>query len=150
LLDGKRATGVEYLRNGQVERVHADREVVLCGGPYNSPQLLMLSGIGPADQLRSLGIEVVQDLKGVGENLQEHPNLLNIYREKGKLGLTRHLRWDRATWAVMRWALLGTGPFATAGTMANLFMRTRPGSTVRMSSSLRCRSISMPSSGSRC
>jgi choline dehydrogenase len=126
LLDGRRAVGVEYLRNGKVERVHADREVVLSGGPYNSPQLLMLSGIGPADHLRSVGIDVVQDLKGVGENLQEHPNLLNIYHADGSLGLTRHLRWDRATLAVMRWALLGTGPFATAGTVANIFIRTRP------------------------
>ena len=126
LFDCRRAIGVEYLREGKLERVHVDREVVLCAGTYNSPQLLMLSGIGPADHLRSVGIDVVQDLKGVGENLQEHPNLLNIYRESGKLGLTRHLRLDRATLAVMRWALAGQGPFATAGTMANIFIRTRP------------------------
>ncbi len=127
VFEGKRATGVEYLRNGKIERVHADREIVLCGGPYNSPQLLMLSGVGPADHLRSVGIEVVQDLEGVGENLQEHPNLLNIYRANGKLGLSRHLRLDRATLAVMQWALLGAGPFATAGTTANIFIRTRSG-----------------------
>jgi choline dehydrogenase len=126
LLDGKRATGVEYLHNGAVVRVRAGREVVVCAGPYNSPQLLMLSGIGPADHLRSVGIEVVHDLKGVGENLQEHPNLLNIYRANGKLGLARHLRLDRATLAVLRWALFGAGPFATAGTTANIFLRTRP------------------------
>src|SRR3984885_3792765 len=126
LLDGRRAVGVEFVRHGKVERVHAEREVVVSGGTYKSPQLLMLSGIGPADHLRSVGIDVVHDLKGVGENLQEHPNLLNIYRADGKLGLTPHLRWDRATLAVMRWALLGTGPFATAGTMANIFIRTRP------------------------
>jgi choline dehydrogenase len=126
VLDGKRATGVEYLRNGKVERVHAKREIVLCAGPYNSPQILMLSGIGPADHLRSVGIEVVHDPQGVGSNLQEHPNLLNIYRAKGKLGLARHLRVDRAAMAVMRWALFGAGPFATAGTMANIFIRTRP------------------------
>lgn len=126
VLEGQRATAVEYLRNGRLERVHADQEIVLCGGPYSSPQLLMLSGIGPADHLRSLGIKVVQDLKGVGDNLQEHPNLLNIYRAKGKLGLARHLRLDRATLAVLRWALSGTGPFASAGTLANIFTRTRP------------------------
>ena len=126
MLDGKRATGVEYVRNGKVERVRAHREVILCAGPYNSPQVLMLSGIGPADHLYSVGIKVVHDLKGVGENLQEHPNVLNIYRANGKLGLARHLRVDRATWAVIRWALFGAGPFATAGTMANIFMRTRP------------------------
>jgi choline dehydrogenase len=86
---------------------------------------LRTTGIGPADQLRSVGVDVVHDLAGVGENLQEHPNLLNIFRAKGKLGLSRYLRFDRATIAVMRWVLSGEGPFATAGTMANIFTRTR-------------------------
>jgi choline dehydrogenase len=126
LVEGKRAVGVEYVRGGQVERVHADREIIVSAGTYASPQLLMLSGIGPADHLRSVGVDVVQDLPGVGENLQEHPNILNIYRANGKLGLTPHLRLDKATIAVMRWALFGEGPFATAGTMANIFLRTRP------------------------
>jgi len=127
LLDGKRATGVEFRLNGKIERVHADREVILCAGTYSSPHLLMLSGIGPAEHLRAMGLAVVHDLPGVGGNLQEHPNLLNIYRANGKLGLSRHLRLDKAALAVARWALSGTGPFATAGTMANLFLRSRPG-----------------------
>jgi choline dehydrogenase len=126
MLEGTRAVGVEYLRDGKMERVRADREVILSAGTYKSPQLLLLSGIGPADHLRSVGVDVVHDLKGVGENLQEHPNLLNIYRTKGKQGLSRYLRLDRATLSVMRWALTGEGPFATAGTMANIFTRTRP------------------------
>lgn len=126
LLDRKRAIGVECLRDGDVVRFHADREVVVCAGPYSSPQVLMLSGIGPADHLRSVGVEVAHDLKGVGENLQEHPNYLNIYRAKGELGLTRHLRLDRAALGVIQWALFGSGPFATAGTSANIFLRTRP------------------------
>jgi choline dehydrogenase len=126
LIEQRRATGVEFLRNGKLERAHAAREVIVSSGTYKSPQLLMLSGIGPADHLRSMGIEVVQDLPGVGENLQEHPNLLNIYRTKEKVGLTRHLRLDRATLAVARWALLREGPFTSAGTSANIFMRTRP------------------------
>jgi choline dehydrogenase len=125
ILDRRHVTAVEYVRDGRVERVAVQREAVVCGGPYKSPQILMLSGIGPADQLRALGIPVVQDLKGVGENLQEHPNLLNIYRADGKRGLARHLRLDRATWEVIRWVLRGTGPFAMAGTMANVFTRTR-------------------------
>lgn len=126
LLDGKRATGVEFIRGGKRQRVRANREVVLCGGTYNSPQLLMLSGIGPADHLRSVGVNVVHDLKGVGENLLEHPNLLNIYETRGKLGFTQHLRLDRAARAIARWAFLGDGPFTTAGTTANIFLRTRP------------------------
>jgi len=126
LFEGKHAVGVEYLRGGEVQRVYANREIIVSAGTYASPQLLMLSGIGPADHLRSVGVDVVQDLPGVGQNLQEHPNLLNIYRANGKLGLARGLRLDRAALAVMRWALFGEGPFATAGTMANIFLRTRP------------------------
>lgn len=73
VLEGRRATGVRYTRNQIEEEVSARREVVLCGGTINSPQLLMLSGIGPADHLRSLGIPVLADLPGVGQNLQDHP-----------------------------------------------------------------------------
>ena len=70
--DGRRATGVVYLRGDTEVQVQARREVILCGGPINSPQLLKLSGIGPAEELRALGLPVVHDLPGVGENLQDH------------------------------------------------------------------------------
>jgi choline dehydrogenase len=126
LLEGQRAVGVEYLRDGKLEKVHAAREICLSGGTYNSPQLLMLSGIGPADHLRSVGVEVAHDLPGVGQNLLEHPNLLNIYQANGALGFTRFLRWDRATLAVLNWYFRGKGPFTTAGTIANIFMKSRP------------------------
>ncbi len=69
---GKRATGVEYRRGGGVHTVKARREVILAGGPINSPQLLKLSGVGPAAELKGHGIDVVHDLPGVGENLQDH------------------------------------------------------------------------------
>ncbi len=72
LTEGRRATGVRYERDGQVHRVAARREVILSGGPINSPQLLKLSGIGPAAELRALDIPVIHDLPGVGENLQDH------------------------------------------------------------------------------
>jgi len=72
LFDGERATGVEYVQDGAVRRVRAGREVIISAGALNTPKLLMLSGIGPADQLRSHGIDVVADLPGVGENLQDH------------------------------------------------------------------------------
>ncbi len=127
LLEGRRAVGVEYLRDGKLEKVHAAREICLSGGTYNSPQLLMLSGIGPADHLRSVGVEVAHDLPGVGQNLLEHPNLLNIYQAKGPLGFTRFLRWDRATLSVLDWYFRGKGPFTTAGTIANIFLKSRPG-----------------------
>jgi choline dehydrogenase len=70
--DGRRAVGVEYLSRGQAGFAEAAREVVLCGGSVNSPQLLLLSGVGPAADLRALGVSVVQDLPGVGHNLQDH------------------------------------------------------------------------------
>jgi choline dehydrogenase len=73
VVDAGRCTGVEYAAGGQTRMVSAAREVVLAAGVIGSAQLLLVSGIGPAGQLRSLGIEVVQDLPGVGENLQDHP-----------------------------------------------------------------------------
>src|SRR5216684_1341150 len=69
---GRRATGVEYVRHGQSALADAAREIVLCGGSVNSPQLLLLSGVGPADHLRAVGVDVVADLPGVGKNLQDH------------------------------------------------------------------------------
>ena len=121
-----RATGVEYVQSGQLRRAQAVREVILCGGAYNSPQMLMLSGIGPADHLREHGIDLVLDLPGVGQNLAEHPNILNDYRAKGRAGLTRHLRMDRATALTSRWFLRKDGVFATNGTSANIFLRSLP------------------------
>lgn len=72
LFEGKKAVGVAYLHEGQPREARAEREVILCGGAINSPQLLMLSGVGPAEHLREHGIKVVSDLPGVGENLQDH------------------------------------------------------------------------------
>jgi choline dehydrogenase len=72
LLDGNRAAGVSYVQNGTETIAHAASEVLLSGGVINSPQLLLLSGIGPADQLRAQGIDVVADVPGVGENLHDH------------------------------------------------------------------------------
>ena len=72
LIENGQARGVEYRQHGERWTVYADREIILCGGTFQSPQLLMLSGIGDAQHLRSLGIEVVTDLKGVGRNLHDH------------------------------------------------------------------------------
>ena len=73
LFTGRRVTGVEYVQDGVVRTVGVDREVVVSAGAFESPKLLMLSGVGPAAELRKLGLPVVQDLPGVGENLQDHP-----------------------------------------------------------------------------
>ncbi len=72
LTEGKRAVGVEVQQRGKTEQERANREIILCGGAINSPQLLLLSGIGPASHLKMLGIDVVADLPGVGQNLQDH------------------------------------------------------------------------------
>ncbi len=76
VIEGNRAAGIEYQRNGTVHTARADREVILSGGAINSPQLLMISGVGPADHLRSVGIEPKLDLPGVGRNLQDHPTVI--------------------------------------------------------------------------
>ena len=81
LFDGTRACGLEAESGGEVFTIDTD-EVVLCGGAIGSPQVLMLSGVGPAEHLRSVGVGVVHDLPGVGENLRDHPNTQVTYRPK--------------------------------------------------------------------
>ncbi|MEZ4710251.1 MAG: GMC family oxidoreductase N-terminal domain-containing protein [Caldilineaceae bacterium] len=80
LVEKNRAAGVEYVQDHQLKQARAEAEVILCGGGINSPQTLLCSGIGPAEQLRALGIPVVMDLPGVGENLQDHPLLIVGYK----------------------------------------------------------------------
>ena len=72
LFENNQAVGVEYHQDNMIRRVRATKEVILCGGAINSPQLLMLSGVGNADDLRKLGIPVVANVPGVGENFQDH------------------------------------------------------------------------------
>ena len=141
IIERGRAVGVEFRRDGRLEQVHAEREIVLSAGAYGSPQLLMLSGVGPADHLRSVGVDPKLDLAGVGENLAEHPNMLNVYAMNGDYGLTRHLRIDRAAWLAARWALRGDGLFATNGAAANVFLKTEPG-LERPDAQLICMSVS--------
>jgi choline dehydrogenase len=82
VIEGGRAIGVAYRRNGETHIVRAEREVILSAGPYKSPQILMLAGIGPADHLRETGIVPVLDIAGVGANLSEHPNVQVIFRAR--------------------------------------------------------------------
>jgi choline dehydrogenase len=91
LLDGGRCTGVEYVRDGALERAEARQEVVVSGGGIDSPRLLMLSGIGPAGELRGVGIEPVLDLPGVGKNLQDHLLTAVVYESSRPV--------PKATWA---------------------------------------------------
>lgn len=125
LIESGRAVGIEFLRDGKTQQVRANQEVILSGGTYNSPQLLMLSGIGPADELRRHGIPPVVDLPGVGANLIEHPRMMLQYRAKDPVTFTRQLRLDRATLSVLRWAILGNGPFATQICSGTVLLRTK-------------------------
>jgi choline dehydrogenase len=127
VIERNRCVGSEYVRNGQVEQVRARREVLLCGGTYGSPQILMLSGIGPAAHLESVGIKPLLDVPGVGQNLSEHSNYTSFYSLRQKLGLTRLLRMDRATLLAGRWFARHDGIFASNGASANIFFRSTRG-----------------------
>ncbi|WFP64892.1 GMC family oxidoreductase N-terminal domain-containing protein [Mesorhizobium sp. WSM4904] len=127
VLDGKRARGVRY-RIGKDEAVaEAKREVILCGGAFGSPQLLMLSGIGPAVELAAHGIPLVHELPGVGRNLQDHLDFILAWKSRetdlmgiglrGMPGLIRHM---------LRWRKDGTGMIATPYAEAGAFLKSDP------------------------
>ncbi|MBO9499513.1 MAG: GMC family oxidoreductase N-terminal domain-containing protein [Novosphingobium sp.] len=125
VFEARRAVGVDLERDGAGERILADAEVILCGGAYNSPQLMMLSGVGPAAELAVHDIDLVADSPHVGGNLSEHPMVYAEYAAAGRAGFLRELRLDRATLSVLRWALFGSGPFATQVTSCAMLLRTR-------------------------
>jgi choline dehydrogenase len=109
---GSRAVGVEFVRNGAVQRVRAG-EIILCGGAINSPQLLQLSGVGPAGRLDQLGIGVVADRPGVGENLQDHLEVYVQYSSKLPVSVAPALKWRNRPSVGARWLFLRSGPGAT-------------------------------------
>ena len=129
LMEGNTAAGVEYVQGGSVRKVRARREVILSGGAYNSPQLLMLSGIGPADHLRSHQIPVIVDLPGVGRNLSEHAVSMVEFEAARPNTFLSKLRADRAAMSAARWALFGGGAFSTLINSCNAIIRTDPGLT---------------------
>ena len=122
VLDGGRAIGVEYLRAGRAHTAHADGEVLLSGGAINSPQLLLLSGIGPAAQLREFGIDVALDLPGVGENLHDHPVTPVLWRTRGISDLGDF----EGPLRLLQWQLRGRGPLTSNIGEGGGFVRTRP------------------------
>jgi choline dehydrogenase len=127
LFEGRRAVGVRYQRGGSLHEVRARREVILSAGPINSPQLLKLSGVGPAAELAELGIAVVQDLPGVGENLQDHLEFYFQVASREPVTLYSQLsRWRRALigarWLMTHDGLGASNHFETGG-----FIRSRAG-----------------------
>ncbi|MEM8916417.1 MAG: GMC family oxidoreductase N-terminal domain-containing protein, partial [Pseudomonadota bacterium] len=105
-----RATGVEVWHRGQKVAHRADREVLVTSGAIGSPRLLMLSGIGPADHLRSVGVEPVHDLPGVGRNLQDHIDLCALSECTGPHSYDGVDRWDRSALAGLQYLLFKSGP----------------------------------------
>jgi choline dehydrogenase len=127
LFDGRRATGVEYLRGDSTHRVDANVEVILCGGPINSPQLLKLSGVGPGAELSDKQIPLVHELAGVGENLQDHLEFYFQVASKQPVTLYSSISlWSRA-WIGARWLLRKDGLGATNHFETCGFIRSRPG-----------------------
>lgn len=123
MVENGRAVGVRYARDGQTLEARASREVILCGGAVNSPQILLLSGIGPADELRRLGIAVVADLPGVGANLQDHLDAATVNF------CTQDVTYDRANQllSLARYMMFKKGPGTSCIAESGGFASTRPG-----------------------
>ena len=122
-LDGKRATGVVYRRRGRERVARAGREVILSAGAFNSPQILMLSGIGPAEHLGDVGVPVAHALPGVGRNLQDHPFITMIW----EMSDTHSLYRADAPRNLAEWLLRRSGPLSSTVAESVAFVRTRPG-----------------------
>ncbi|MFY9208390.1 MAG: choline dehydrogenase [Candidatus Nanopelagicales bacterium] len=124
LFDGKRAIGVEYTdRKGKLHTVHAG-ETILCGGAFNSPQLLQLSGVGNAAYLNSIGVTPIHDLPGVGENLQDHLEVYVQHSCKQPVSLNPNLAFWRRPFIGARWLFLRSGPGASNHFEAGGFARS--------------------------
>lgn len=126
LFEGDRAVGVAYRRLGRVGHVRAAREVVLAAGAINSPQLLMLSGVGPAEALQKVGIKVRTDLPGVGQDLQDHLDISICHACTQPLTVYRYLSLDRLTVELARTLLFRTGPASVFPQEAAAFIRSAP------------------------
>ena len=121
LLEGNRAIGVAYRQGGQDHTVHANAEVIVSGGTINSPQLLMLSGIGPGAHLREMGIDVAVESPGVGQNLQDHPVSGLIHYTKD----TTDLIDFNTVGSLLKWKTAGRGPLSSNVAEAGAFFPSR-------------------------
>jgi choline dehydrogenase len=125
--EGKRVTGVRYRRNGALKIASASREIVLSAGAIGSPQILQLSGVGPAKHLKKHGIEVVHDLPGVGANLQDHYQVRSVYRCTQPITLNdRAHSLGHKLLMGLEWLLYRTGPLTVGAGQGAIFARTRP------------------------
>ncbi len=130
VMDGTRAVGVAYKRKGQDHVAKTGREVILSAGAFGTPQVLMLSGIGAADEIQAHGIQVLRDLPGVGKNLQDHLDYIISYKSKRRdvvgvnpIGLAQLAR------AGLKWLKTGEGKFTTPFAEGGAFLRSDPAQT---------------------
>ena len=127
LFEGKRAVGIEYRQGGEVKTAKASAEVILAGGAINSPQLLQLSGIGPGALLREHGVEVIADLPGVGENLQDHYVMAVTYRLKaGTISVNELTKGPRFLGEVVKYAFQRKGLLTLSAAHVAAFCKSRP------------------------
>ena len=127
LFEGLRCTGVAVRQGGNERRVEVSREVIVSGGTVNSPHLLQISGIGPADHLRSIGVEVAHELPGVGANLSDHFAVRVTHRVKDEVSINQLARGVRLAREVGRFAATGRGALTFGVTTAMVFCRSREG-----------------------
>jgi choline dehydrogenase len=125
LIEGNRATGVEYLENGRLQTAHAASEVVMSSGAIGSAQQLLLSGVGPADELTAIGVKPVHDLPGVGKDLQDHINIPITFYTTEKLGVGA---WTPKSLeeSLTEWHATRTGPRSSPWVAAGAHVRSRP------------------------
>ena len=127
LFEGQRAVGASYRQQGQERQARASRAVILCAGALQSPQLLQLSGVGPAAFLTRKGISVVHDLRGVGKNLQDHLQIRVIHRCTKRITTNDDMQSPlRKLKMGLKYALFRSGPLAIGINQAGAFVRTRP------------------------
>lgn len=124
LMERGRAVGVDYLRGGKQQQARAGSEVIVSAGAINSPRLLLLSGIGPAEELAAAGVPTIHDLPGVGKNLQDQLEVYITAECSGPLSYSGEDRWHRAALHGLQWALYKTGPATATITEAGAFIRS--------------------------
>ncbi len=127
LFEGKRAVGVEYIQRGEQKQAKASAEVILAGGAVNSPQLLQLSGVGPADLLKEHGVDVVADLPGVGENLQDHYVITSTFRLKpGTVSVNELTKGTRFLGETLKYVFQRKGLLTLSAAHIAVFCKSRP------------------------
>ncbi len=126
LFEGDAAVGVEYLKHGELHRVRASRQVILSAGAIGSPQILQLSGIGPKTLLDNIGIPVVKELPGVGQNLQDHLQVRLVYKTSQRTLNDEVNNIFKQGWVGLQYLLSRTGPLTLAASQVAIFTKSQP------------------------